>query len=422
MLIKRNFYLKQLFQHRDDGNIKIITGVRRCGKSTLLQLYINELQEQGVAPEQILLFNCEMRKMGLDIHKLHQQISTQIVPARRTYLFFDEIYKIPNWQIVVNSLRTDFACDIYVTSSNSSLFGSEPSTLITSCSVTIPVYPLSFREFLEFKNVRVESTSNPLSKYHYLVYDKSNNQLLDLEQLFHTYLTYGGMPDAVSHLDTDPLVFASDNLCSSLALDVFECNAGTRQINNATLLQHILSQLARNLGQTTTIDRIFHAVHAQPYTTSFLKVDSYVRALQTANLCYEVKRMDLCNKQVLRSHSKYYLSDHSLRTYYLGTPNNNLDAVLKNIIYIELLRRGYYTWVGKLRKLEIDFVAEKHKSPTLYIQVAHALTEPNTFDKILEPLEKVNAHQKFIITLAPTQVDYCGGTKIVNVIDWLLDD
>lgn len=421
MLLQRNSYIDQLIDHKDDGYIKILTGVRRCGKSSIMQLFIEYLLENGISSEQIILYNFESLLFSRDIYTLHKEILSKAVPNRKLYLFFDEIQLVENWQTLINSLRVDLDCDIYITGSNSYLLSSEYSTFIAGRYIQIKVYPLSFKEFLNFKKIRIEKTSSPLEAFQFIAYDQNGNQQ-NLEILYKSYVTYGGMPSVITKIDSNPNLVIEDTYNSIIIRDVFERGVNSRGINDYALIRSLTTYLADNIGNLTTINKIVSGINTNNNRTSFNTVSNYIELLKNAFVFYETKRFDIKGKQLLNSYGKFYLVDLGFRTFTIGERERDYGFIMENVIYLELLRRGYDVAIGKVGNLEIDFIAKKFNSPKLYIQSSYSVVEQSTFEREIAPLEKVQSTEKLLITFTQSQTDYSHGIKIVNIINWLLDD
>ncbi len=433
VLRRRDGYLKKLISFQDRDVVKVITGIRRCGKSSLLKLMVEHLKSQGIAPEQILLMNFESmayRRMSVDA--LYDYVRDHLPMGKRAYLFFDEIQRIENWQDAINSFRVDFDCDIYVTGSNAYLLSGEYATYLSGRSVEIKMLPLSFAEFLDFHDYVVKEKPLPGGGTKKCIYDASGDTA-DAEELLHLYMQFGGMP-ALSDVDVtmDSAMVLLDGIYSTVVVrDILEreVRRGQRQITDPSLLRKIIMFLADNIGNSTSISSIGNTLVSEKLLDNAPKkgkpavqtLQAYIGALLEAYVFYEIKRFDIKGKDYLRTLSKYYIVDVGLRNYLLGFRDMDTGHIIENMVYFELLRHGYDVAVGKLDDKEIDFIASNAETK-LYIQVTESMNDPATRERELSPLRKVrDNYQKIVIAhecLNPVTQD---GIQIVKFMDFLLE-
>ena len=432
-LRNRTRYLKQLISFQDTDLIKVVTGIRRCGKSSLLELMEEHLRENGVAAEQIVSMNFEsMQYADMDSKALYQAVMERKLAGKRLYLFFDEVQKVPQWQNAVNSFRIDLDCDIYVTGSNAFLLSSELSTYLSGRYVEVKMLPLSFAEFLDFQGYTVESYQSPAGGQRKRAIDKQG-QMMDLRELFQAYIRFGGMP-AISEtgLDQKKVHMLLDGIYSAVVVrDILERGRRKEQraITDALLLRKIILFLSDNIGNNTSIRSIGNTLVTEGLLEegnrkskpAVQTISAYIDALLESYIFYEVKRFDIKGKDYLRTLGKYYIVDTGLRNYLLGDRGGDTGHLLAHIIYLELFRRGYDVAIGKLDDKEIDFIATSN-GPKRYIQVTETMSDSETRKRELAPLMAVqDNYEKVVITMdQPLDTDI-NGIKIVNALDFLLD-
>ena len=432
-LRKRARYLEQLIAFQDTDLIKVVTGIRRCGKSSLLELMEEHLRANGVAVEQIISMNFEsMQYADMDSKALYQAVMERKLEGKRLYLFFDEIQKVPQWQNAVNSFRIDLDCDIYVTGSNAFLLSSELSTYLSGRYVEVKMLPLSFAEFLDFQGYTVEAYQSPAGGERKRAIDKQG-QMMDLRELFQAYVRFGGMPAiAETGLDQKKVHMLLDGIYSAVVVrDILERGRRKEQraITDALLLRKIILFLSDNIGNNTSIRSIGNTLVTEGLLEegnrkskpAVQTISAYIDALLESYIFYEVKRFDIKGKDYLRTLGKYYIVDTGLRNYLLGDRGGDTGHLLENIVYLELFRRGYEVAIGKLDDKEIDFIATSN-GPKKYIQVTETIGEAETRKRELAPLMAVqDNYEKIVITMdQPLDTDI-NGIKIVNALDFLLD-
>ena len=428
----RDIYLKQLIAFQDTEPVKVVTGIRRCGKSSLLKLMQRHLIEDGKLEEQIISMNFEsMEFRGMDVKAFYQYVKERILPDRKMYLFFDELQRLPQWEDAVNSFRVDFDCDIYITGSNAYLLSSEYSTYLAGRYVEIKMYPLSFREFLDFHGYTVKAYQTPTGKLQKRVYDADGEQT-DLSELFEAFMHYGGMPGIADiGLDQERVLALLDGVYSTVVVrDILERERrrGQRQIADAELLRKIVLFLADNIGNNTSLNSISNTLvnenmlvnrprQGKPATQT---IAAYVAALKESYLFYDIKRFDVKGKEELRTLGKYYIVDIGLRNYLLGYRDIDTGHMIENIVYFELLRRGYDVAVGKVGTKEIDFIATRD-SEKIYYQVTEEMFAESTRERELAPLQAIrDNYEKAVIALNVSTTASVDGIRIFRLLDFLL--
>lgn len=432
-LKNRDRYLKKLIGFQDTEPVKVITGIRRCGKSSLLKLMIRHLRETGIGQEQIVEMNFEshdFRSMTSD--EVYHYVKDRAVPGKRMYLFFDELQRIDAWEDAVNSFRVDLDCDIYITGSNAYLLSSEYSTYLSGRCVEIKMLPLSFREFLDFHNFEVRETSSALGGTRRQVFDQSGERY-DLREVFDAYLRFGGMPGIADvGLDQEKALSLLEGIYSTVVVrDILEREkrCGQRQITDSALLRKIVLFLADNIGSSVSVSSIGSTlmneglleVGKRKGTPSAHTVQAYVGALLESYFFYEIKRFDIKGKEYLRTLGKYYIVDIGLRNYLLGFRNRDSGHAIENVVYFELLRRGYDVAIGKIDNQEVDFIATT-ADDKLYIQVTESMQSEDVRSRELSPLQKIrDNYEKVILSLEPGLDTSYEGIKSLNLVDWLLD-
>ena len=433
-LKKRDLYLNKLIGFQDTEPVKIITGIRRCGKSSLLKLMIMHLKECRIAEEQIIEINFEshaFQKMTSD--DFYEYVKQRVLPQKRMYFFFDEIQRIPNWESSINSFRVDFNCDIYITGSNAYLLSSEYSTYLSGRYVEIKMLPLSFKEFLYFHNFEIKTTQSSLGGTRKKACDQ-NGETYELRDIFNAYLRFGGMPGIADiGLEQEKALILLESIYSTVVIrDILERENRRRQkqITDPTLLRKIILFLADNIGSNISISSIGNILVNEGLlqngkrkgTPSAHTVQAYVNALLESYFFYDIKRFDIKGKDFLRTLGKYYIVDIGLRNYLLGFRNRDTGHVLENIIYFELLRKGYDVSIGKIDNSEVDFIATKVDTK-IYIQVTESMESSDVRCRELAPLQKINDnYEKIILSLTPGIDSSYEGIKSINLIDWLIDD
>ena len=431
-LKKRDLYLKKIVAFRDTEPVKVVTGIRRCGKSSLLKLMVAHLKETGIAEEQIIEMNFEsheFKKMTAD--DFYDYVKSKVIPGKRMYLFFDELQRIDGWEDTVNSFRVDFNCDIYITGSNAYLLSSEYSTYLSGRSVEIKMLPLSFLEFLYFHDFEIRETKSALGGTRTQVFDKSGDRY-ELREVFDAYMRFGGMPGIADvGLDQEKALVLLDGIYSTVVVrDILEREKrrGQRQITDPVLLRKIILFLADNIGSTISVSSIGNTLVNEGLLTNDKRkgapsahtVQAYVNALLESYFFYDIKRFDIKGREYLRTLGKYYIVDIGLRNYLLGFRNRDSGHAIENVVYFELLRRGYDVAIGKVDNTEVDFIATK-ADDKLYVQVTESMTSEDVRRRELAPLQKIkDNYEKIVLSLDPGMDASYDGIKSLNLIQWLI--
>ena len=434
ILRKRDLYLNQMIAFQDTEMIKVMTGIRRCGKSSLMKLMAEHLRENGVADDQILEMNFESMSIPeMDARGFYEYVKARICPDKRTYLFFDEVQKVPGWENAVNSFRVDFDCDIYITGSNAYLLSSELSTYLSGRYVEIKVLPLSFREFLDFHGYTLTERKSPAGGVKKRIMD-ADGEVYDARELYDAYTRFGGMPMLADiGLEINRVTAALDGVYSAAVInDILEREKrkGQRTITDAVLLRKIIMFLADNIGNNTSATSIGNTLvneglledGKRKTKPAVQTIQAYIKALTEAYFFYEIKRFDIKGKEYLRTLGKYYIVDIGLRNYLLGFREGDSGHILENIIFFELMRRGYDVAIGKIDNQEVDFIATKTDEKK-YIQVTETMNAPETRERELAPLRKIrDSYEKIVIALECDLTQTQDGIKIIRALDFLLGE
>ena len=408
------------------------SGIRRCGKSSILKLMILHLKESGIKDDQILAMNFEsyaFKNMSSD--DFYGYVREQIIPDKRMYLFFDEVQRVPNWEDAVNSFRVDFNCDIYVTGSNAYMLSSEYATYLSGRCVEIKMLPLSFSEFVSFHGFEIRETKSALSGTRKQVFDK-NGEHYEMREVFDAYMRFGGMPGIADvGLDQEKAFVLLEGIYSTVIMrDILEREnrRGQKRITDAALLKKIVMFLADNIGSSISVSSIGNILvnegllgdSRRKGTPSAHTVQAYADALLEAYFFYDIKRFDIKGKEFLRTLGKYYIVDVGLRNYLLGFRNRDSGHALENVVYFELLRRGYDVSIGKIDNLEVDFIATK-ADDKVYVQVTESMNGEDVRKRELAPLQKISDnYEKIILSMNPGMDSSYDGIKSVSLIDWLI--
>ncbi|MCD8083321.1 MAG: ATP-binding protein [Clostridiales bacterium] len=431
-LKNRDLYLNKMIAFQDAEPVKVVTGIRRCGKSSLLRLMILHLKESGVTDEQILEMNFESYALkNMDSDRFYEYVKRHIIPEKKMYFFFDEVQRVPGWEDAVNSFRVDFHCDIYVTGSNAYMLSSEYATYLSGRCIEIKMLPLSFREFLYFHNFDIRETKSTLGGIRRQAFDQ-NGERYELRELFDAYMRFGGMPGIADvGLDQEKALILLEGIYSSVIMrDILEREnrRGQKRVTDPVLLKKIVLFLADNIGSHISVSSIGNTLMNEGLlengrrkgTPSAHTVQAYVNALLEAYFFYDIKRFDIKGKEFLRTLGKYYIVDIGLRNYLLGFRDRDNGHALENIVYFELLRRGYDVSIGKVDHLEIDFIATK-VDDKIYVQVTESMTDDHVRKRELTPLQKINDnYEKLVLSLNPGMDSSYDGIKSINLIDWLI--
>ena len=429
----RDFYLDKLIAFQDTEPVKVITGIRRCGKSSLMKLMQKHLVETGIQQDQIIAMNFEsMEYRDMDVRAFYYYVKDKILPDRKMYLFFDELQRLEKWEDAVNSFRVDFNCDIYVTGSNAYLLSSEYSTYLGGRYVEIRMFPLSFREFIDFHGYEVRDCRTPYGEQKKRAYNE-DNEMIPWEEVFETFLHYGGMPGiADAGLEQDKAMILLDGIYSTIVVrDILERKKrrGQHQITDSVLLRKIILFLADNIGNNTSLNSISNALvsekllegRAQRGKPATQTVAAYVGALLETFMFSEIKRFDLKGKAELKTLGKYYIADIGLHNYLLGYRDMDIGHIIENIVYLELLRRGFDVAVGKVGEKEIDFIAVRD-DVKIYYQVTDDMTAESVRERELSPLKAVrDNYEKIVLAMNTNSTASVEGIRIVRLIDFLLE-
>lgn len=405
-MVQRKEYLEKLIGWKDDDVIKVVTGIRRCGKSTLLMQYQDYLKSIGIEENQIIAVNFEELEYEelCDYKKLYAYIKDRLVADKITYIFLDEIQKVPSFEKVVDSLYVKPNIDIYITGSNAYMLSGDLATLLTGRYVEISMLPLSFSEYMQLS-------------------DK------DKESAFADYIKYGGLPFVATMDRTDDKVdtYLEGIYNTVIVKDIEdrqkrqESNSDKRKINDIPLLKTIAKYLSSVIGSPVSLRGITNYLVSSGRKISANTVSNYVDALIESFIFYPTERFDIVGKQLLKANKKYYMVDLGIRNHILPRKYYDLGFSVENIVFFELLRRGCKVTIGKYQENEVDFVAEKRGEFT-YIQVTADMVSESTFDREMKPLYAIqDNYEKIVLTLDKLTVGNYDGIKVVNVIDWLLN-
>ena len=399
-MIDRPLYLDKIMPFVDTPFVKILTGVRRCGKSTILKMIIKKLKEEKhVDDEQILSYRFDsMEYEDMTTKELYLELKSKIIQSKKTYLFLDEIQEIEGWEKVVNTLASDFDVDIYITGSNSRMMSSEISTYLTGRYITFHIYTLSFEEYLMFK--------------------KSYTTLKDLKQEFSQYVRLGGFP--ATHLQNysqdEVYTIVKDIYNSTIFSDIVRRN----QVKKIDQLERVVKYTFNNIGNTFSAKSISNYFKSEQRKIDNETVYSYLEKLQKAYILHKCSRYDLQGKDILKTQEKFYLADVSLRYSVLGYTVDSVAASLENIVYLELKRRGYDVYIGKIKDKEIDFVATK-QNEKIYVQVTQEIKSEKTQKREYEQLLEIRDNYPKYVVMAD---NFAGGNyegiKTMNIVDFLL--
>lgn len=399
-MIERPLYLDKIMPFVDTPFVKILTGVRRCGKSTILKMIIKKLREEKhVDDEQILSYRFDsMEYEDMTTKELYLEIKSKILQSKKTYLFLDEIQEIEGWEKVVNTLASDFDVDIYITGSNSRMMSSEISTYLTGRYITFHIYTLSFEEYLMFK--------------------KSYTTLKDLKQEFSQYVRLGGFP--ATHLQDysqdEVYTIVKDIYNSTIFSDIVRRN----QVKKIDQLERVVKYTFNNIGNTFSAKSISNYFKSEQRKIDNETVYSYLEKLQKAYILHKCFCYDLQGKNILKTQEKFYLADVSLRYSVLGYTVDSVASSLENIVYLELKRRGYNVYIGKTKDKEIDFVATK-QNEKIYVQVTQEIKSEKTQKREYEQLLEIRDNYPKYVVMAD---DFAGGNyegiKTMNIVDFLL--
>ena len=403
-MLKRDEYIKKIVPFIDKDVIKVLTGIRRSGKSVMLKLLMEELKNRGINENQFIYINFEnlkYRKLK-NYERLYDFILNKVDDKYKSYyIFLDEIQEVEEWERCVNSLRVDedFNFDIYITGSNAKLLSGELSTYLAGRYIEFVVYPFSFKEFFEIM--------------------KEKNKEIDLKEAFQDYVKFGGMP-FLHNLDYNyeaSMQYLQDLYASIILKDITQRN----NIRDTDLLERIINYVVMNIGNTfsaTSISKFFKSENRKVATETIL---NYIKTCEEAFLVYRVARNDLLGKKILNVNEKYYIADHGIREAIMENNQKNINQVLENIVYFEMLRRGYNVKIGKVDNLEVDFVCKKNDE-TIYIQVSYLLASEDTKEREFSVLENIkDNYPKYVLSMDEFDMSR-NGIKHMNLIEFLIKD
>ncbi len=400
-MIFRENYVNKIMAFTDTPFVKVLTGVRRCGKSTIMQMIMEELRKRGIPDEQILSYRFDsMEYEGMTAKQLYETLKAQVSQTQKTYLFLDEVQEIESWEKTVNSINTDFNVDIYVTGSNSRMMSSEIATYLTGRYVSFRIYTLSFAEYLTFKK-------------QYGTIEDTHKELI-------RFIKYGGFP--AIHLQEHPLenayTIVRDIYNSTIFSDIVKRN----QVRKVDQLERVVKFVFDNVGKTFSAKSISNYMKSEHRSIDNETVYSYLEKLESAYILHRCSRYDLQGKELLKTQEKFYLADSSFKYSILGYHDESIAAMLENVVYLELLRRGYEVYIGKTLHGEIDFIATR-QTDKLYIQITKEIqsqtTEKREYDRLLEINDN---YPKYLLRTD----DFAGGNyhgiKTMHIADFLLSD
>ena len=404
-MVERKEYLQQLSSWKDEKVIKVVTGIRRCGKSTLLKQYQDHLLRNGVSKEQIVSVNFEELEYEhlLDYKALYQYVKERLCSDRMTYIFLDEIQKVVSFEKVVDSLYVKENTDIYITGSNAYMLSGDLATLLTGRYVEISILPLSFKEYVQITGKQSEQAFSEYMKSGGLPYvavmDRTDEKVgIYLEGIYNTVIVRD-IEDRQSRKETDP---------------------GKRKITDIVLLKTIARYLASVIGSPVSIKSVTDYLISSGRKVSPNTVNDYVEALTESFVFYPAERFDIVGKQLLKVNKKMYMVDLGLRNHILPRKRYDLGFSIENIVFFELLRRGYKVMIGKNGQTEVDFVAQKQGVLTYY-QVTADMTAQETFEREMRALQSIrDNYEKLILTMDRFTLGNYDGIKVMHVLDWLL--
>lgn len=396
-MIKRKFYLEKIVKLIDTEDIKVITGVRRCGKTVLLKQIIDELENRGIASENIIYMSFESSKYKniRNDDDLDEFIFSKTNNLNgKIYLLFDEIQKVKNWEVSLNSYRVDLECDIYITGSNSQLLSGELATLISGRYISINMLPFSFKELIQY-------------------YDEMHENIDEIK-LFEQYLSYGGFPGLLNYENEEKEKYLYDLYSTIVLNDILYKN----KVKDLDLLERLMEFMISNIGQLFSANSISKYIKNENRKTTPHTIINYMDYARNAFIFYQIKRENIKQKRKLLISDKYYLVDSGFYFIFNGSTQRNWGQLLENIVFLELIRQGYSITIGKIQDLEVDFVCRK-ANQIKYIQVSQSILDENTRKKEFKSLEKISdSYPKYVISMDSFDFS-ANGIIHLNIIDFL---
>ncbi|WP_400197134.1 ATP-binding protein [Methanobrevibacter smithii] len=396
-MIKRKFYLEKIVKLIDTEDIKVITGVRRCGKTVLLKQIIDELENRGIASENIIYMSFESSKYKniRNDNDLDEFIFSKTNNLNgKIYLLFDEIQKVKNWEVSLNSYRVDLECDIYITGSNSQLLSGELATLISGRYISINMLPFSFKELIQY-------------------YDEMHENIDEIK-LFEQYLSYGGFPGLLNYENEEKEKYLYDLYSTIVLNDILYKN----KVKDLDLLERLMEFMISNIGQLFSANSIFKYIKNENRKTTPHTIINYMDYARNAFIFYQIKRENIKQKRKLLISDKYYLVDSGFYFIFNGSTQRNWGQLLENIVFLELIRQGYSITIGKIQDLEVDFVCRK-ANQIKYIQVSQSILDENTRKREFKSLEKISdSYPKYVISMDSFDFS-ANGIIHLNIIDFL---
>ncbi|MDR1418490.1 MAG: ATP-binding protein [Endomicrobium sp.] len=398
-MIERPTYLKKIISYKDTAQlIKVIVGIRRCGKSTLFEFYQEYLLKNKITKKQIQSINFEDKANHhlLNWESLHDYIETRLIKNKKNYIFLDEIQNVKDFQKAVDSLHLKKNVDLYITGSNAYLLSGELATMISGRYVEIKMFPLSFKEYVS------------------ALEDKTN-----LPEKFNAYLHNSSFPYTLNfNGDRAQINDYLDSLYNAVILkDVIQ----KKKISDVARLEKVITFMFDNIGNETSINNIKKQMENDNFKIDVQTIENYLSALISSYILYRVGRYDIKGKELLKTNDKYYIADIGLRYYLLNNTTRDFGHILENIVYLELLHRGYKISIGKIGKKEVDFVAQNIDGRVEYYQVSQSMMDPKTFDREIIPLDNIKDHNpKFLLTMDYADLSH-NGIRQINLLNWLMN-
>lgn len=400
-MFDRPLYTRKIMEYVDKPFIKILTGIRRCGKSTILKLIMQKLEMRGVEQERIISYRFDsMEYDGYTAQQMYQELKSRLHPLKRTYLFLDEVQEVENWEKIVNSLATDYDVDIFVTGSNSRMLSSEIASYLTGRYISFRIYTLSFGEYLDFRK-------------HFAEIKEPKQELVN-------YIRLGGFPAVHLHTYAQSEVYTivHDIYNSTIYSDIVKRN----QLRKVDQLERVVKYAFNNVGNIFSAKTISDYLKSEHRKIDNETVYSYLEKLEKAYILHRCLRYDLKGKELLKTQEKFYLADTSLRYSVLGYDDNTMAAMLENVVYLELCRRGYDVNIGKTPNGEVDFVATR-QNEKIYIQVTQKITSPETEKREYERLLEINDnYPKYVLRTDEFAGGNYQGIRTMHVADFLLSE